>query len=419
LRAWDVTSGELRNEFLGQQHSADIQSMAFLAGDRTIVSAGGSAILKLWDASTGKCLGSLRGHMDKIWGVSASPDGTSFATASSDGTIKVWGPRPPPLVRTLTPLTVRVRSTRTALASTPGGGTLIVARGVGGRAFVPPDDRGGYLVDADLEVRGFDPNTGAQTFYRALERGKQTYGAELSPGGTHVVFVFPDSTATVWHVATGKRLATISGAQSLCWLREHVLLVKRPNGALELVDATAGQTGRVLVGAESLNRLATSPQGEFLAGRIHDQLVIWDPATNRAARRRLVDQPGYTAGAFSADATILAVGDSRAVIQLWDVATLEPRGTLLGHSDAILRLTFSPDGRTLVSESRDGTVKLWDVAAGEELLTLPEPFRGTLAHIRFAPDGRTLTAITQDEGVLRLHRLSTGLPTGLDSEEGP
>ena len=83
------------------------------------------------------------------------------------------------------------------------------------------------------------------------------------------------------------------------------------------------------------------------------------------------------------------------MIQLWDVATLELRETLLGHSDAIRSLTFSPDGKTLVSDSKDGTVKLWDVTVGAELLTLPEPFQGALIGVRFAPDGRTLRALTR------------------------
>ncbi len=126
-----------------------------------------------------------------------------------------------------------------------------------------------------------------------------------------------------------------------------------------------------------------------------------------------------TSATFSPDAATLAVGDTGAVIQLWDVATLEPRETLLGHSDAIRSLTFSPDGKTLVSDSKDGTVKLWDVTVGAELLTLPEPFQGTLIGVRFAPDGRTLTALTQDEGGLRLHLLPRALPAGLDSEEDP
>ena len=64
-------------------------------------------------------------------------------------------------------------------------------------------------------------------------------------------------------------------------------------------------------------------------------------------------------------------------------------------------------------------VKLWDVAAGQELLTLREPFQGTVEHIRFSPDGRTLTGLSEDESGLRLHVLPTALPAGLDCEEGP
>ena len=226
VRVFDRSSFALRDEFRdAQQHTADIQSVAFLAGDRMIVSAGGYAILKLWDAATGKCLGSLLGHTDKIWGVSVSPDGTTLATASSDGTVKLWDPMPRQLVGTLTQSTFRISKTPTASASTPDGRTLIVARGVGGGAIAPLDGGPSYFVDADLEVRGFDLNSGTESFHHLLEKGKQTYGANLSSGGTYVAFVFPDRMATTWEVATGKRLATVGEVSSLAWAGDHLLFV--------------------------------------------------------------------------------------------------------------------------------------------------------------------------------------------------
>jgi eukaryotic-like serine/threonine-protein kinase len=417
LRVWDRSSFALRNEFRdAQQHTADIQSVAFLAGDRMIVSAGGYAILKLWDAATGKCLGSLLGHTDKIWGVSISPDGTTLATASSDGSVKLWDARPPRLERTLSPLSANEPA---SMAFTPDGETLIVAQVIGRETFIPLDGTAGYRVDARLEVGGFDTNTGTQRFQRLLEQGKKAYGPVPISGGALAIFSFPDGTATGWEVATGKRLATIGRVDSIYSASDHSLVVKRPSGPLELVDAATGETRRVLKGTESSAYLAYSPKGDILAFRERDQLVIWDVATNRESRRRRMNRPFTTPAVISPDATILAIAESAAEVQLWDVGTLELRGTLRGHFDAIRDLSFSPDGRTLVSSSKDGTVKLWDVTAGEELLTLPEPFKGVVSQPRFAPDGRTLAVWAGGEGKIRLYLLPTALPAELDSEEGP
>ena len=76
--------------------------------------------------------------------------------------------------------------------------------------------------------------------------------------------------------------------------------MQRPSKPIELVNAATGQIG-ALPGTESLIVLASSSQGEFLVGRIHDQLAIWDKATNRIARTRLLDRP-VTSVTFSPDA---------------------------------------------------------------------------------------------------------------------
>jgi WD40 repeat protein len=44
----------------------------------------------VWEAETGKELHSLTGHEGGVYSVSWSPDGNRLATASNDGTVRVW-----------------------------------------------------------------------------------------------------------------------------------------------------------------------------------------------------------------------------------------------------------------------------------------------------------------------------------------
>ena len=45
---------------------------------------------RIWDTETAECLGSLIGHSSRIWEVGSSKSGETVATASGDGTVKIW-----------------------------------------------------------------------------------------------------------------------------------------------------------------------------------------------------------------------------------------------------------------------------------------------------------------------------------------
>ena len=419
LRLWNPSSGEPRNEFQAVQHSADIQVVSFLAGDRIIVSGGAFGELKFWDAATGQLLGRLFGHTDEIWGLSTSPDGTTLATASSDETVKLWDARPPRRDHTLPPLTDHQHGPM-AFAFTPDGRTVVVARAIGGRMFSPPDGAPPFLADADLEVTGFDADTGATTFHRTLGKVQRIWSPVLTSGGALAVSYSPDRACTVWKVATGKRLDAIGRIINF-QAKDHGLFVTRPGGQIDLVDEATGETRPVLKAAEYMGCLASSPDGNFLALYDPGRLVIWDLKANRLARERRVDPPdnSHRNAAFSPDGTALAIGYGRGKIGLWDVSTLALRATLLGHSTFISGLAFSPDGRTLASGSSDLTARLWDVATGEELLTLGAPLGAALSQPRFSPDGRTLGFRAESGDANWLYLIPTALPAEVESEESP
>jgi WD40 repeat protein len=46
--------------------------------------------LRIYDAATGKEIKSFEGHTEDVYDIAFSPDGTTMASGSFDGTVKIW-----------------------------------------------------------------------------------------------------------------------------------------------------------------------------------------------------------------------------------------------------------------------------------------------------------------------------------------
>jgi WD40 repeat protein len=73
----------------GAVYSADRQSIATASGDGTV---------KIWDAATGQEIATLPGHTGGVRAVAWSSDGRFIATAGADGTVRQYIARLPDLM---------------------------------------------------------------------------------------------------------------------------------------------------------------------------------------------------------------------------------------------------------------------------------------------------------------------------------
>lgn len=97
---WDATTGKEVRRLYG--HLATIDGIAVSADGKRVLSAGGGGITKdgkfspvdctirLWDFATGKEIHIYSGHDRPILAVAFLPDGKHFVSASFDRTIRVW-----------------------------------------------------------------------------------------------------------------------------------------------------------------------------------------------------------------------------------------------------------------------------------------------------------------------------------------
>ncbi len=136
--------------------------------------------------------------------------------------------------------------------------------------------------------------------------------------------------------------------------------------------------------------------------------------------------------AFSLDGEVLAAGDDKGEIYLWQVENGKQRIILRGHTDRVWSVIFNPDSKTIISRSRDLTERLWDVLTGQCTQTIPyrvdwqspqsfielgivREFLRThqgrtdpsLPIAAFSPDGQILASI-DDNNTVKLWNFDTG-----------
>jgi WD40 repeat protein/serine/threonine protein kinase len=388
------------------------------------------------------------GHAGPVRRVAVSSDGAHAASASDDGTVRVWD------VATGTSRTYAHPSE--ALAFSPDGttvvttGTTLLVIDVAGGASreialdsdannitYSPDGRTFATSHDDFAIRLWDASGAPPRVLRGHTH--VSWGGQFTRDGALYVSASLDGSARVWDVASGRELRALHHDNWITGLDlspdETLVATAGRDRAVRVWKLATGELVQTFHGRSGFPAVAFSPDGKRLAGANGDSNVyLWDLATGAQTLLHTAGFVGNPVLFTKAGKLIVRTGEPS--VRIWDPADRASRA-LAGHAGAATRVAF--DGAAPISGGVDGTIRRWDVARGtnEIVERADAPIArlvardGTIAYasgstavvigaarrtirhaaaitaLALSPDGRRLATASRD-GAIRVVELGTG-----------
>ncbi|MCY7323671.1 MAG: caspase family protein [Phormidesmis sp. CAN_BIN36] len=376
-----------------------------------IATAGADKTIKLWNQN-GKLLKTFSGHQDWTTDVQFSPTDRLLASASRDGTIKLWRLDRNTPIQTLQGHKGWINSIRFS----PNGKILVSAGEDGAVKFWQIDNKNNRLLKSFVGHRDritaitFSPDSKLIATASADKTAKlwsltgqllQTFeghrdqinDVRFHPQGKVLATAGADGIVNFWSL-DGALLHTINAAQA-----EITRIRFSPDGTI-LMSASADKTARLwrVPDLKPLNSgvsiTSLSPDGQTIAAANNKIIQLWK-RNNGTVQPLAIVLKGHTstitAVEFSSSGKLLASASADKTIKLWNIADGSQIRTLTGHRDRVTTLSFRNDGKLLASGSADKTIKLWNVADGSLSSTL-KGHNDEITAVRFSPNGRLLAS---------------------------
>lgn len=240
----------------------------------------------------------LQGHRGTIYSVSISPDRQKIATASQDGTVKIWNQKGENIQ------------------------TLTGHQGAVYSVSFSPDGQKIVTTSRDKTARLW--NLSGQTLQVFKGHKRSIDAASFSPDGQKIATASRDGTIKIWDLS-GKIILSLG--------QENI---------------------------EAFYSVNFSPDGQKIAGAAADKTAkIWDLQGNLIATFR-GHQDFVNSVNFSPDGEFIITASSDGSAKIWGMQG-EEITTLRGHQESVFTAVFSQDGKQVVTGSSDETAKIWQL----------------------------------------------------------
>jgi WD40 repeat protein len=393
-------------------------------------------LILVYQAADGQKLFQLPGHAKGVSSLTFAPDSSMIASASPDGTVRLWehGISSGRLLRTLTTGARGV----TAVTFTPDGESLVLSTGSGTIQVV---DFNGKKLRSESRLLPRDPKK-LNAWLRLSHNNKVVVTQSQSLDADRTAAAFR-STLDIWDVATAKRMSALPTLQNV---QNHFLSadgelfavvhdigedIENPQTVLDVYSTRDGKrAARTTLASYSFEiagddaeyadyflEIALAADGKALAavtgGR---RLLIWTGGNTLAAVPLAKNHPILTAGEAEAAPLLRFSGvePKRFALALQGDRLAVVHDGVTGKEIARIRtpspietLDFTPDGTGLFIGTGIGTGAIWDAQTGKLRRLLRGRHENAITFHRFDKSGTVLLTASID-GTARLWDARTG-----------
>ncbi len=399
LKLWQASTGRLIRTLRGHERNfAGVASVVFSPNGNWALSGGSDTAVKLWDVATGEFIQGFYGHTKAVTAVAFAPDGKRIASASFDNTVVVWD---------------AVKGGRLFAFKGHVGAVTAVAFSPDGTRILSGAGTQLYPRRADNSAKLWDTTTGRiiQTFRHADELAS----VSISPDGTRVLTGSNDKTMKLWDAASGRLLHSFGGysypVYSVTFSPDGADVLSGNLDGIKLYNATSGHLMRDFKDATGVSSARFSPEGKRVAsGTFQNTVELWDSTTGQR-----MDVPGNpdsqaspTAVGFTLDNAHVVSG-SESELRLWDI----PNGVRIFAEDST-RIAVSNGGNRILAGG-DHKLRIVDAVTGANIRTI-SGIPNSLNAVAFSPDaqrviaglGHGSDAATPDWGKIKMWDASSG-----------
>lgn len=374
-------------------HTSSVTRVLFGPDEAWVATASSDGTVRLWEQDSGRELRSLTGHSGSVRALGRSGDGKYLGTGGNDGSVRIW----------------EVSSGRLVSTSETGSSAVLAL------AF-SPDGQRVVAVGTNGLIRIWETSSGAQM--RDLSIAPLTFTAvAFAPKGDTFVVAGNDGVVRLFDLTSDRK--------PLLYRTEHEAIDSLTFDQQGAFFAAGGADGKVSIWrTDRAARVAlhTAHRARVLAvAFLQDREIVsvdseqgvnfWNSTTGVATRTALNPSSREWAGeilsaAIRSDGRVAVFGFGNRTARSVDLSTGEIIAAFETHIHGYNSVAFSDDSRWLAAGSLDNTIKLWDLRSGESL----PPLSGHAGYVRavaFHPDNQRIVSGSKD-GTIRVWNIARG-----------